>query len=201
MATSERTKRRMRAPERRAQLLEVARHAFVRNGFHGVSMDTVAREAGVTKPVLYDHFPSKEALYLALVDADAAALESRVRAALDAPTGNRQRIRESFKAYYEFVDEHAEGFKLLMQEAMNPMFLSSSVDAVRERILEEVAALIVRDSKGAIGGSDAATIALALVAMVEAAAQRNPGGPVDERSRQVDVLVQLAWRGMTALRP
>lgn len=164
-------------------------------------MEEVAREAGVTKPVLYDHFPSKEALFLALLDADSAALEERVRAALQAPTGNRQRIRASFQAYFDFVDEHAEGFKLVMQEAQYPRFLSSGVDAVRERIHEEVADLIVRESKGSIDEDDALTIALGLISMVETAAQRDPGRPRAARARQVEVLVQLAWRGMTALEP
>ena len=120
MSAAQQTRRRMRGPERRAQLLDVARHAFGRNGFHGVSMEEVARNAGVTKPVLYDHFSSKEALYLALLDEDAAALEDQVRAALEAPTGNRERIRASFTAWFDFVDEHAEGFRLVMQEAVNP---------------------------------------------------------------------------------
>src|SRR5437867_10247622 len=107
-------RRRLRAADRRAQLLEVARRVFGNSGFHGVSMDDVARESGVTKPILYDHFASKEALYLALLDVDAQALEERIRAALQAPTGNRERIRASFEAYFDFVDEHAEGFRLLI---------------------------------------------------------------------------------------
>src|ERR671931_2525568 len=105
-------KRRMRGPERRAQLLAVARRVFGRSGFHGVSMDEVAKEAGVTKPILYDHFNSKEELYVALLAADAQALEERVRAALAAPTGNRERIRQSFQAYFDFLDEHTAGVPL-----------------------------------------------------------------------------------------
>src|SRR5213083_2897231 len=112
------TRRRMRAPDRRAQLLEVARRVFGNSGFHSVSMETVAKEAGVTKPILYDHFPSKKELYLALIDADLAMLHDEVRKALLAPTGNRERIRASFQAYFDFVDEHAEGFRLLMQETV-----------------------------------------------------------------------------------
>ena len=199
MDMSEQTKKRMRAPERRAQLIDVARQTFGRNGFHRVSMEEVAREAGVTKPVLYDHFPSKEALYLALLDADAAALGERVHAALQAPTNNRERIHASFKAYFDFVDEHAEGFLLMMQESMNPASVSSSVADVRHRINAEVADLIVRESHGTVGKRDAATLALAITAMVAAVAQHNPGGPKEQRDRQVDLLVELAWHGMTAL--
>ena len=195
-----RTKR-MAAPERRTQLLRAARKAFGRNGFHGVSMEEVAREAGITKPILYDHFSSKQDLYLALLEADSAALGERVHTALVDGSGNRERIRQSFQAYFDFVDEHAEGFRLFMQETQSPERVSSGVAKVRERILEEVASVIVRESKGQIDPDDADTVAVGLVGMVEAGAQRNPGGQKSERDRQVDALVRLAWTGIAALTP
>jgi AcrR family transcriptional regulator len=193
-------KRRMRGPERKAQLLAVARKVFGRLGFHNASLDDVAKEAGVTKPILYDHFNSKEALYLSLLDVDAAALEERVRAALAARTGNRERIRASFQAYFDFVDEHPEGFRMVMQEMVGPQDeFRSKVGGVRERIIGEVTDLIVRESRGTIGRSDAVTVSLGLVGLVETVAQRDPGGPKEERDRAVDVLVALAWRGITQL--
>ena len=88
----------MKAADRRAQLLEVARRVFGTSGFHAVSMEAVAKEAGVTKPILYDHFSSKKDLYLALIDADLAVLHDNVRQALDSPIGNRERIREIGRA-------------------------------------------------------------------------------------------------------
>lgn len=179
-------------------MLDVARQAFGRNGFHNVSMDEVAKEAGVTKPILYDHFASKQDLYVALIERDAAALERRVKAALEAPTNNRERIRRSFHAYYDFVDEHAEGFTLVMQEALSPVNFSSKVDEVRGRILDAVADLIMRESRN-MTPEDADTVALGLVSMVEAGAQRDPGGPPTARKRQVDTLVRLAWRGISAV--
>jgi AcrR family transcriptional regulator len=194
------TKRRMRGPERKAQLLAVARKVFGAKGFHGVSMEDVAREAGVTKPILYDHFSSKEALYLALLDADSLELEERIRTALAAPTGNRERIRASFEAYFEFVDEHAEGFQLLMQETVgaNEDF-RRGVGAVRDRIQQEVSDLIVRESQGRLDREDADTVALGLVGMAETAARHDPGGSPERRRRRVDTLVRLAWRGITNL--
>jgi AcrR family transcriptional regulator len=195
-------RRRMRAPERRAQLLAVARQVFGTSGFHAASMDTVAREAGVTKPILYDHFPSKRDLYLALLDADLATLHDRVKEALDSPTGNRERIRASFQAYFDFVDEHAEGFRLLMQETVGPeRDFREPVRLVRDKIRAEVADLIVRESKGSLDRRRAETVALALVGMVETVAQREPGGNRSKRRADVDTLVQLAWRGITNLTP
>jgi AcrR family transcriptional regulator len=163
-------------------------------------MDAVAREAGVTKPILYDHFPSKKDLYLALIDADLALLHDEVRKALVAPTGNRERIRASFQAYFDFVDEHAEGFRLLMQETVGAEEqFRRRVAEVRDRILAEVADLIVRESKGMLDREHAEIVALALIGMVETAAQRAPGGRPERRREAVDVLVRLAWRGITEL--
>jgi AcrR family transcriptional regulator len=192
----------MRAPERRAQLLDVARRVFGSSGFHAVSMETVAKEAGVTKPILYDHFPSKKELYLALIDADLSVLHGRVRVALDSPSGNRERIRASFQAYFDFVDEHAEGFRLLMQEAVGAEdVFRERVAGVRDQILSEVADLIVRESQGRLDREHADTVGLALVGMVETVAQRDPGGPPERRQAAVDTLVRLAWRGITELSP
>jgi AcrR family transcriptional regulator len=190
----------MRAPERRAQLLDVARRVFGNSGFHAASMETVAKEAGVTKPILYDHFPSKKDLYLALLDADLGALHDDVRAALDSPLGNRERIRASFQAYFDFVDGHGEGFRLLMQETVGAEDeFRELVAQVRDQILAEVAELIVRESKGLLDREHAEIVALALIGMVETVAQRRPGGRAEKRKEAVDVLVRLAWRGITEL--
>ncbi len=75
----------------------------------------------------------------------------------------------------------------------------SKVREVRDRILAEVSDLIVRESQGHVERRDADTVALALVGMVETVAQRDPGGSKGERRRAVDVLVRLAWRGITNL--
>jgi len=192
----------MRGPERRAQLLDVARRVFGHSGFHAVSMEAVAKEAGVTKPILYDHFPSKRDLYLALLDATLEELHENVRATLVAPTGNRERIRASFQAYFDFVDNQAEGFRLLMQETVGAEDdFRERVEEVRAEILAEVADLIVRESQGVLGREDSETVALALVGMVETVAQRESEGPPEQRRAALDTLVRFAWRGITGLGP
>ena len=190
----------MRAPERRAQLLDVARRVFGTSGFHAASMETVAKRAGVTKPILYDHFPSKKDLYLALLDADLAILQDEVSKALASPLGNRERIRASFQAYFDFVDEHAEGFRLLMQETVgSEAVFRARVAEVRDQILKEVADLIVRESRGRLDRTEAETVALALVGMAETVAQADVGASAAERQEALDTLVRLAWRGITGV--
>jgi len=194
------TKRRMRGPERRAQLLSVARSVFARDGYHGVTMDDVAAEAGVTKPILYDHFPSKRELYLALLEADLAELRERVHAGLQTSTGNRERIRSSIRAYVEFVDEHAEGFQLLMQEAIGAeREFRELIGTFKDEVRAEVADVIARESKGKVAREDADVVAQALIGMTETVAQQGIGRSKEERDRVVNTLVRLAWRGITGL--
>jgi len=192
----------MRAPERRAQLLEVARKVFGNSGFHAVSMEDVAKEAGITKPILYDHFSSKKDLYLALLDEDLADLHEKVKQALDSPTGNRERIRRSFQAYFDFVDEQADGFRLLMQETVGAeKDFRERVAEVRDRILSEVADLISRESGNRLDRDHAEIVALGLIGMAETNAQRYPGASAEKRQEAVELLVQLAWKGITQLQP
>jgi AcrR family transcriptional regulator len=195
-----RTRKRMRAPERREQLLQVARKVFGRRGYHTVTMDAVAREAGVTKPILYDHFPSKRELYLALLEVDLQELDDRLTGALQAETGNRERIRQSFQAYFDFVDEHAEGFRLLMQEAVGAeREFREMVARFRDGVLAKVTEVIARESKGKLDRREAEDVSLGLVGMAEMAAQHSPGRSKDDRRKTVDTLVRLAWRGITGL--
>ena len=194
------TRRRMRAPERRQQLLTVARRVFARRGYHVVTMDDVARESGVTKPILYDHFPSKRDLYRALLEADLELLAGRIREALETSRGNRQRIQASLQAYFDFVDEEGEGFRLLMQEAVgSERDFTEMVERFREDVLRQVTEVIVRESRGNLDRRAAEDVALGLIGMAEMAAQHAPGRSKADRERTVDTLVRLAWRGITGL--
>src|SRR6195256_5701759 len=89
---------------RRKQLLEAAQEVFVSNGYHAAAMDDIAVRAGVSKPVLYQHFPGKLDLYLALLDTHAEELLQRVRTALAETDDNRQRVHNVLTAYFDFVD-------------------------------------------------------------------------------------------------
>ena len=83
---------RMPRRERRAQLLESALEVFVAQGYHAAAMDDIAERAGVSKPVLYQHFPGKLDLYLALLDASCDTIIDNCRAALSATQDNKLRV-------------------------------------------------------------------------------------------------------------
>src|SRR5689334_18508528 len=89
---------------RRKQLLAAAQQIFVAQGYHAAAMDEIAERAGVSKPVLYQHFPGKLELYLALLDTHCDAIIAKVQTAMTATTDNKERVKGAVEAYFDFVD-------------------------------------------------------------------------------------------------
>src|ERR1700760_4699996 len=110
---------RMPRTARRKQLLAAAQDVFVAQGYHAAAMDDIAMAAGVSKPVLYQHFPGKLELYLALLDVQAEALLAAVADALGATEDNQKRVHGVLSAYFDFMDggEDGEGgsFRLIFE--------------------------------------------------------------------------------------
>src|SRR6478735_3921659 len=104
---------RLPAARRRRQLLDVALDVFARNGFHQTSMEDVADAAGVTKPVLYQHFASKRELYLELLEDVGGQMMVAVAKAVATARGPHDQVEAGFAAYFRFVAEHEDAFKLL----------------------------------------------------------------------------------------
>src|SRR5271166_3999433 len=105
--------------ERRGQLLAAASEVFVDRGYHAAAMDEIADRAGVSKPVLYQHFPGKLELYLALLDESIVELVRTVSEALSSTTDNRERVPATFKAFYDFVAGESEEFRLIFESDVN----------------------------------------------------------------------------------
>src|SRR5215213_8822446 len=100
---------------RRLQLLRAAQDVFVAQGFHAAAMDDIADRAGVSKPVLYQHFPGKRELYLALLEKQVDELTDRVRQAMDGTEDNRTRVDGAVGAYFDFIDADGEAFRLVFE--------------------------------------------------------------------------------------
>src|SRR5947208_14761544 len=98
---------------RRLQLLSAAQEVFVAQGYHAAAMDDIADRAGVSKPVLYQHFPGKLDLYLALLDQFTDALLAAVGDALDGSTDNKVRVAATMQAYFDFVSDPGGAFRLV----------------------------------------------------------------------------------------
>src|SRR5579862_885526 len=105
--------KRLPADVRRQQLLAVALRLFGARGFEATTMDDIAEAAGVTKPLLYQHFASKRALYLELLESVAQSLLEAIGKAVAAAEGPRQQVEGGFAAYFDLAVTHADAFALL----------------------------------------------------------------------------------------
>ena len=117
---------RLPAAERRRQLLEIATDVFASRGYHDSSMNDIADAAGVTKPVLYQHFDSKRELYLELLRDIGEDLQLQISKATADAGGPRQQIQNGFGAYFEWMSTHPAAFRLLQLNDANSWPSASS---------------------------------------------------------------------------
>jgi len=118
-AASAANKVRLPRDERRAQLLAAALEVFTAAGYHAAAMDEIADRAQVSKPVLYQHFPSKLDLYLAVLDLHIDALIFDIQKAVSSTKDNADRVKATVTAYFDFITREGEAFRLLFESDMN----------------------------------------------------------------------------------
>ncbi len=181
---------------RRAQLLEAAQAAFVENGYHAAAMDDIAERAGVSKPVLYQHFPGKLELYLALLDSHTDILEGLVREALASTTDNKERVYAAIAAYFDFVSRDGAAFRLIFESDLtNESAVRNRLDTIGLICAEAVAEVIAEDTD--MPEAEASLLGMALTGLAQVSARhwlaQGPAIPQDEAARLVGT---LAWRGL-----
>lgn len=155
--------------ERRAQLLEAALGVFVEKGYHQAAMDDIAASAGVSKPVLYQHFPGKLELYLALVDQHASELETLVRDAL-ALTDNKARITTMVGAYFDFVSQDGAAFRLIFESDLaNVPEVRGRLDQIDLTCAQAMADIITSESS--MGQPEAMLVGVQLVSLAQTSAR------------------------------
>lgn len=190
---------RLPAHQRRQQLLDVALEVFAGTGYHETTMDDIAAEAGVTKPVLYQHFNSKRSLYLFLVanvgERMATAITSKVSGA-ETPRGQ---VEAGLDAYFEFIAENRTAFLLLFEGAdRSDADVASAVNLIEDSMAEIAAPLIA----ASIDVDQQRALAYGLVGAAEAAGRAWATGKLDiEVSRLSVEIAQLAWSGLRGISP
>ena len=128
---------------RRAQLLVAARDVFGAQGYHAAAMDDIAERAGVSKPVLYQHFPGKLELYRALLTTCADDLVERVRDAIGRTSDNRERVAAAVSAYFDFVAGDGQAYRLVFESDLRgEPEAAAVVDGALIRCIETVAAAV-----------------------------------------------------------
>jgi AcrR family transcriptional regulator len=190
---------RLPAGERREQILDVAVQVFARNGYHGTSMNDVAEAAGVTKPVLYQHFDSKQDLYLALIDEVGQRMITAISKATAGATSGKTMTELGFQAYFRWVAQDHDAFLLLFATQANRD--AAATKAIRT-ITSEAASAIAPLIAVEIDHEKQRTIAHGLVGLAEGVSRR-----LVERGEDFDpdelgrLVANLAWAGLRAIGP
>jgi AcrR family transcriptional regulator len=188
---------RLPRPARRRQLLGAAQEVFVAQGYHAAAMDDIADRAGVSKPVLYQHFPGKLELYLALLDESADELVAIVREALSSTTDNSERVPATFRACFDYVGTSGEAFRLVFESDLSN---EPAVRARLDRTMRECAEMVsqfIREDAG-VGDAAARLLGVALVGMAQVSSRYwlSTDGAIDKDVAE-DLLSRLAWRGIS----
>jgi AcrR family transcriptional regulator len=191
---------RLPAAERRHQLLVTALQTFAEQGYHQASMNDIADAAGVTKPVLYQHFGSKRELFLEVLREVGGELRARVRAATAGAPSPHQQVRRGFEAWFRWVDEQRDGFTVLFAGDVrrDPEFVAEA-SKVERQIADAIADLIVIDG---LSEERRRLLAYGIVGLGESTCRRWLAKEIELDAEDLAAQVaEMAWAGLRGLRP
>jgi AcrR family transcriptional regulator len=193
--------RRVPRPVREEQILEVACSTFAERGYHGASMDLIAKRTGVSKPILYSYFRSKQGLYLKSVERAGGELIARMRAAGPLEADPETRMRAGVDEFFRFVEEERDAYSVLYAEATalgEPV--ARQVAELRGRLAGTVEALLASSEHAdeRLPADALAGVAHALVGAGESLANWWLDHPQTPRESLVRWLTGLAWAGLSA---
>lgn len=198
-------RRRLTAEERRAGILDAALAVFSARGYHPSSIDDIAREAGISKALIYEHFDSKQGLYADLLERNAGELFERLAVAIESVEveAGAARLATGLDAFFAFVEERPDAWRILFRDAADP-----ETAAVLDRILEQVtglvAALIAQDPGArAIDRDDSERAIRLLAQMLVGSVQSVANWWADHleipREQIVETVMGFAWLGLEQL--
>lgn len=195
------TKRvRMTAQERREQLVGVARSVFAEKGYEATSVEEIADRAGVSKPVVYQHFGGKEGVYAVVVDREVRDLTASITGAFDAV--HPRRIAESAaEAFLAYIEQHEEGFRVLVRDAPTTMTGGSFASVIADVAERAEQQLIEGFGDRGFDADTAPMYALMLVGAVALVGEWWLEHPGLHRDEVVAHVMNLLWHGLRGLDP
>jgi AcrR family transcriptional regulator len=203
--SSQPTRRRLTAEERRAGILDAALAVFSARGFHSSSIDDIAREAGISKALIYEHFDSKQGLYGDLLEQNANELFEQLAAALEGVEveSGAARLAAGLDAFFSFVEERRDAWRILFRDVSDPE-TSAALERIVEQVTVVVAALIAQDPGARSqdrNESEPAIRVLAqmLVGAVQSVANWWAEHPEVAREQALEIVMDFAWVGLERL--
>lgn len=191
--------RRLRGPARRALIEKAARARFAADGYQATSMGTIALAAGVSRPVLYDHFPSKRALFLALLEADHVELMRHLAASLTADASERdERVRRTLEAFFAFIDTHPLAARALSDEPFGDAEIHRVCRRLHAKTKAAMGQWLVADGIAPDTDRGRTTVELVYSALAGVAGQRHRR-PRARREDAVEAAMDVLWIGLERL--
>jgi AcrR family transcriptional regulator len=191
---------RLPAARRRRQLLDVALRVFAERGFHDASMNDIAVAAGVTKPVLYQHFASKRELFAELLTDVGRDLQETITKAVTAAGSPREMVELGFIAYFTYVDQHRDAFQLFYGGSMaRDEEFAEVVNQTESAVAGLVAGLIEIDG---LSPGQRQVLGHGVVGLIEGASIHWLRSSSDaDPTTLAHQLADLAWRGLRGVHP
>ena len=191
----------MTGPQRREQLIDVGRRLFAERGFEGTSVEEIAQTAGVSKPVIYEHFGGKEGLYAVVVDREIQALLSSITTALTGDGHARALLERAALALLDYIESSTDGFRILVRDSPPGQATGTFASLISDVATQVEHILAAEFRRRKLDPKMAPLYAQMLVGMVAI-----PGGWwLDSRKfKKNDVaahLVNLAWNGLAGMEP
>ena len=184
--------------ERRSQLLAAALEVFTTSGYHAAAMDEIADRAKVSKPVLYQHFPSKLELYLAVLDQHIDALVFAIQRAIASTSDNRNRVKATIEAYFGFIEDEGGAFRLIFESDMSvePQ-VRQRLDRMTYDCAVAVSAVISNDT--GLPKDESMILAIGLIGCAQITARHWLERDTKIDRKQASTLItNLLWRGISS---
>lgn len=184
--------------ERRSQLLAAALEVFTTSGYHAAAMDEIADRASVSKPVLYQHFPSKLELYLAVLDQHIDALVFAIQRAIASTSDNRNRVKATIEAYFGFIEDEGGAFRLIFESDMSvePQ-VRQRLDRMTYDCAVAVSAVISNDT--GLPKDESMILAIGLIGCAQITARHWLERDTKIDRKQASALItNLLWRGISS---
>jgi len=185
--------------DRRSNIMMAGLEIFSEKGFHATAMDDIAERAGISKPILYQHFASKQDLYLGVLDERVDVLVAQVSNAIDSTTGNQARLEAAIACYFRLVDDADRGYRLIFESDFTTNHdVRARVEDVVAQVSRVVGTEVMRQTGMSMG--EANILAGGLCGMAQAAAWRwlRLGRPIPIEQAVAQTL-NLAWNGLGAV--
>ncbi|MEU7171335.1 MULTISPECIES: TetR/AcrR family transcriptional regulator [Micromonospora] len=187
---------------REQQMLDAAVKVFSRRGFHAASMDEIADDAGISKPMVYAYLGTKEELFIACLHRESTRMMEAIAGAAAPDLPADERLWRGLRAFFGFVGAHRDGWAVLYRQARGSQPFAAELAAMRGRLVEVVAGMLdhaLRASGREVGATDLEVVAYALVGASESLADWLADHPEADAGKTATRMMNVAWLGADQL--